>query len=404
MFCFDPKKNTLSVQVDINTKKIAELEAGQWELFNVRSELPTDTTTVLVSTVETHGVTSYERALIMDTVGHLFRILEKIESDIAQDYFVVEFYATIPAGPQGPQGPRGETGATGERGATGETGATGPMPNIDIGTVTTVSYAQGANVTGQFIDNNTYQFNFQIPAGPQGERGEGLNWTGEWVSGNNEYHPNDLVSYNGSVYINIATVYLTSTPPDADTSHWNLFASKGDTGATGGTIYTRVYRYSTTKTLHIPFRIFVDNSSEVFREGYLDDENAPRFDIYLLHYSRQQGQASSTLFKSIYPGPSNYFYYRNDVIIPSGLNVSFSYNASAYAISGFRPTYTQAYNYIRDDAPPILFNIQYLNATPGTPNFREAYVVFGDYSDESAASFSLNDLFEFNNSSEIDII
>lgn len=55
--------------------------------------------------------------------------------------------ATGATGPEGPTGPQGETGATGATGATGPQGADGVTPNIQVGTVTTLSSDSEAYVT-----------------------------------------------------------------------------------------------------------------------------------------------------------------------------------------------------------------------------------------------------------------
>lgn len=55
--------------------------------------------------------------------------------------------ATGATGPEGPTGPQGETGATGATGATGPQGADGVTPNIQVGTVTTLSSDSESYVT-----------------------------------------------------------------------------------------------------------------------------------------------------------------------------------------------------------------------------------------------------------------
>jgi len=57
-----------------------------------------------------------------------------------------------------------------------------------------------------------------------------LNWLGAWSSGTT-YNSYDLVSYNGSAYISIATGINQN--PATQTAYWTLFASKGDTGSAG---------------------------------------------------------------------------------------------------------------------------------------------------------------------------
>lgn len=64
--------------------------------------------------------------------------------------------------------------------------------------------------------------------GPPGIPGAGMTWLGAW-SGSTMYLAGDGVSYLGSCYIALNT-HLNSAPPN---SHWDLVASKGDTGAQG---------------------------------------------------------------------------------------------------------------------------------------------------------------------------
>jgi Collagen triple helix repeat (20 copies) len=108
-----------------------------------------------------------------------------------------------PEGPIGPQGPIGLTGATGPQGPIGLTGATG---------------ATGS--TG--------------PTGPQGP--PGLVNKGVW-SETPAYYPGDIVSYGGSTWVNKLFINGTTLTnhPDVDTTHWDLFVSKGNTGNTGAT-------------------------------------------------------------------------------------------------------------------------------------------------------------------------
>lgn len=55
-----------------------------------------------------------------------------------------------------------------------------------------------------------------------------FNYLGEWVAGNNEYHPNDVVLYNGSLYICENVVLDSSVAPPQDTTNWSLFLGFGD--------------------------------------------------------------------------------------------------------------------------------------------------------------------------------
>lgn len=60
-----------------------------------------------------------------------------------------------------------------------------------------------------------------------------INWRGEWSSANT-YTKYDGVSYNGSSYVFTQVIeYQSTTTPDNDAEHWQLFASKGATGSQG---------------------------------------------------------------------------------------------------------------------------------------------------------------------------
>lgn len=68
-----------------------------------------------------------------------------------------------PAGPQGEKGVKGDTGATGAQGAAGANGIT---PNIQVGTVATLSPGSSATVTRQTGSPDAAPvFNFGIPRG-----------------------------------------------------------------------------------------------------------------------------------------------------------------------------------------------------------------------------------------------
>ena len=60
-----------------------------------------------------------------------------------------------------------------------------------------------------------------------------INWLGEWES-DTIYEKYDGVSYNGSSYIFIADTPLESTTaPSEDSTHWQLFAERGEQGPQG---------------------------------------------------------------------------------------------------------------------------------------------------------------------------
>ena len=68
-------------------------------------------------------------------------------------------------------------------------------------------------------------------SGAPGAAGQGLNFRGAWVIGT-AYIPYDLVTFDGSVWINILA--NTGSEPDTDAGvHWSLFAAEGSTGPAG---------------------------------------------------------------------------------------------------------------------------------------------------------------------------
>ena len=70
------------------------------------------------------------------------------------------------------------------------------------------------------------------PTGPQGPAGPaGLNWQGDWLSGET-YVVDDAVGYGGASYFCISGTSGT-TIPSADTDHWALLASQGAIGPAG---------------------------------------------------------------------------------------------------------------------------------------------------------------------------
>lgn len=108
------------------------------------------------------------------------------------------------AGPAGATGPQGPAGATGPQGPVGPTGAQGPAG------------PQGA----------------QGIQGAKGEDGQGFNYMGAWISGR-EHHPYDVVTEDGTSYVCVAEIASSTTPPSLDTSHWDVFAARGEQGEQG---------------------------------------------------------------------------------------------------------------------------------------------------------------------------
>lgn len=82
----------------------------------------------------------------------------------------------------------------------------------------------------------------QGPIGPQGATGAtgpqgpvgpaGLNWQGEWTTGNS-YLVDDAVGYNGASYFCVVDIDPSNENPSDDAIHWGLLASQGAVGPTG---------------------------------------------------------------------------------------------------------------------------------------------------------------------------
>jgi hypothetical protein len=108
------------------------------------------------------------------------------------------------AGPTGPAGTTGATGAQGPTGAAGTTGATG---------------AQGP--TGA--------------TGVAGTNGSGFNFRNAFNS-SASYAVDDVVTFNGSTYVAVATSARPSNPtPNLNASAWSVMALEGAPGAAGAT-------------------------------------------------------------------------------------------------------------------------------------------------------------------------
>ena len=123
------------------------------------------------------------------------------------------------AGPQGPQGIEGPTGETGPRGPEGPEGPIGPQGVVG---------AQGS----QGIQGVKGETGLQGPigpsgpTGPQGPKGDrGATWRGSW-SAAMAYVVNDLVEYDGSTYIALASSSNVA-PTGSLGTKWSLFAEAG---------------------------------------------------------------------------------------------------------------------------------------------------------------------------------
>jgi hypothetical protein len=68
------------------------------------------------------------------------------------------------------------------------------------------------------------------PQGPSGAPGVGFTWRGVW-SGSTAYAINDAVSRTNQSYV--CAIANTGNDPATDTTHWNLMAAQGGTGAAG---------------------------------------------------------------------------------------------------------------------------------------------------------------------------
>lgn len=97
----------------------------------------------------------------------------------------------------------------------------GAYHSITIGEVTTLEAEENAYVENVGTSTDLI-LNFGIP------KGVGFNFSDEWVGGNNEYHPNDVVLFNGNLYICISSILDSETPPNIDTPHWSLFVGYGN--------------------------------------------------------------------------------------------------------------------------------------------------------------------------------
>ncbi|HEX4085868.1 MAG TPA: hypothetical protein VHY22_13225, partial [Chthoniobacteraceae bacterium] len=61
------------------------------------------------------------------------------------------------------------------------------------------------------------------PQGDQGPQGQGFTFQGPWIPGT-DYSPYDVVTWQGSTWVEVYYPDSDYTPPDEDTVDWNLFA------------------------------------------------------------------------------------------------------------------------------------------------------------------------------------
>ena len=187
---FNMKKKTLPCQVLENKEDIEKLKGYVKEAYKTTEELTNQTTSVPVSTTNIGEATS---GWLISPNGLLFKIVGVVEG-VAN----ILFYADI-------------------------LGPTGPANTLSIGYVTSGEQAS-ANIMGD-APNQTLNLTL-----PKGEKGDGFNFMGSWVSGN-EYYKDDVVTYQlgenqVASYVLIAESLIGSTtPPNQDSINWKIIVS-----------------------------------------------------------------------------------------------------------------------------------------------------------------------------------
>lgn len=105
--------------------------------------------------------------------------------------------------------------------------------SVSEGVITlTFNFADGSTITTPQIDIPQGAQGPQGIPGTNGTNGESFNPMGEWGT-DNEYHPFDYVTYQGSSYLCTQTIIDGTDAPPIDTEHWQLVAEKGDQGEPG---------------------------------------------------------------------------------------------------------------------------------------------------------------------------
>lgn len=191
------------------------------------------------------GVTAYDVNDVVTNAGSTYRRKVAGTTGTVPGSDTTNWELLAAKGDTGSTGPTGATGATGPTGPTGPTGLTGPAgPQGDVG-------PQGPEGPQGDIGPQGPQGDIG-PQGPQGDQGDvgpqgpqgdvgpqgatgpaGLTWQGTW-SAATAYVVNNAVTHLGSSYRR-KVAGTTATAPAADTTNWELLASKGDTGSTGAT-------------------------------------------------------------------------------------------------------------------------------------------------------------------------
>jgi hypothetical protein len=149
-----------------------------------------------------------------------------------------------PAGPTGPEGPQGPAGADGAQGPAGDVG---PLPfnylgnfdyGVTYGTNDAVTFDGGLWKLNNFIGGAGYaptpgQWTLILPPG---EAGEGFTHRGSWtyppMDSPSPYVENDVVTYEGTSYVNLGGAEPSLPPGDGGATYpgWSVFVSKGDDG------------------------------------------------------------------------------------------------------------------------------------------------------------------------------
>src|SRR5271170_3066580 len=125
-----------------------------------------------------------------------------------------------PQGPPGPPGPQGPMGLTGATGATGAVGATGAMGATGAQGLPGANGAQGLpGATGA-----TGAAGAAGVQGPQGIPGTGFTFIGVW-NGTTAYVVDDVVVFNGTAYVCVATTAAGQPAPNVNPTDWAVFSA-----------------------------------------------------------------------------------------------------------------------------------------------------------------------------------
>jgi hypothetical protein len=137
-----------------------------------------------------------------------------------------------PIGPSGVSGPSGPSGPVGKLNYRGEWNVNTFYIIDDLVDFNGNVYIAIANSQGDDPNNPDYWglFVARGPTGPSGVPGVGI-WRGPWVGGNS-YNTGDLVSNDGSSWIAIHDG-ADGVPPPINSFYWQLVAQRGDSGLVG---------------------------------------------------------------------------------------------------------------------------------------------------------------------------